>query len=351
MGSSSSHLRNRQHSDRARDVHRDDRSSSCDKVVSSTNEEAPPPPPGLWRPTVVQMKVFSVLNCWLKKKCALSDIGNDPECIQLLRDFLDDPVCTNTRGISAMISELKEVLKLIEKYWRRWNEQVKAIEGMKKEAASPVRVRGGGARGSNLLELELIDSRFGSGFALGQELNLPANRTAERPHDGDDQDYAQQWCTKCLLIQESLSLKEVHPSLHTTFSAKQIAEQMTLIEFDHYFRHLQPRELTNRSWSGQNKKVHSPNVVAMTELFQEVFFFFFRLSCMPSHTYVFIRNNTASTFCTGNVLFVSCFLSGRIITNQPLYYCRRLYGWPRKFSRSHFEQSKTVRMPYNSSLT
>ncbi len=191
--------------------------------VSSTDDDEAPPPGLLRRPTVVQMKVFSVLNCWLKKKCALSDIGNDPACIQLVRDFLDDPVCTSTRGISTMIRELKEVLKLIEKYWRRWNEQAKALEGMQKDppsspSPSPVRVRtGGGATGSsNRLQLELIDSRFsrfGSGFALGQELNLPANRTSERPHDGDDQDYAQQWCTKCLLIQESLSLGEVNLDL------------------------------------------------------------------------------------------------------------------------------------------
>ena len=83
----------------------------------------------------------------------------------------------------------------------------------------PVRVRG--ARGSNVLKLEVIDSRFGSGFALGQELNLPANRNNEQPHAGDDQDYAQQWCSKCLLIQESLSEGEVHPSLFS-FNAKKV---------------------------------------------------------------------------------------------------------------------------------
>ncbi|KAF4034528.1 RasGEF domain [Phytophthora infestans] len=50
-------------------------------------------------------------------------------------------------------------------------------------------------------------------------------------------------------------------------SAQELADQLTLMEADQYFSKLNPRELTNKAWTRENKHREAPHVMALIELF------------------------------------------------------------------------------------
>uniref|UniRef100_M4BGE5 Ras-GEF domain-containing protein n=1 Tax=Hyaloperonospora arabidopsidis (strain Emoy2) TaxID=559515 RepID=M4BGE5_HYAAE len=50
-------------------------------------------------------------------------------------------------------------------------------------------------------------------------------------------------------------------------SAQEIADQLTLMEADQYFSKLNPRELTSKAWTRENKHSEAPHVMALIELF------------------------------------------------------------------------------------
>ncbi|CAH0480396.1 unnamed protein product [Peronospora belbahrii] len=49
--------------------------------------------------------------------------------------------------------------------------------------------------------------------------------------------------------------------------AQEMADQLTLMEADQYFSKLDPRELTNKAWTRENKHRDAPHVMALIELF------------------------------------------------------------------------------------
>ncbi|KAF1772192.1 Ras guanine nucleotide exchange factor domain [Phytophthora cactorum] len=50
-------------------------------------------------------------------------------------------------------------------------------------------------------------------------------------------------------------------------TAQELADQLTLMEADQYFSKLNPRELTNKAWTRENKHREAPHVMALIELF------------------------------------------------------------------------------------
>ncbi|KAF4322569.1 hypothetical protein BBO99_00003874 [Phytophthora kernoviae] len=50
-------------------------------------------------------------------------------------------------------------------------------------------------------------------------------------------------------------------------SAQELADQLSLMEADQYFSKLNPRELTNKAWTRENKHREAPHVMALIELF------------------------------------------------------------------------------------
>lgn len=50
-------------------------------------------------------------------------------------------------------------------------------------------------------------------------------------------------------------------------TAQELADQLTLVEADHYFAKLSPRELTNKAWTRETKFKEAPHVMALIELF------------------------------------------------------------------------------------
>ncbi|OWZ19402.1 hypothetical protein PHMEG_0006360 [Phytophthora megakarya] len=50
-------------------------------------------------------------------------------------------------------------------------------------------------------------------------------------------------------------------------TAQELADQVTLMEADQYFSKLNPRELTNKAWTRENKHREAPHVMALIELF------------------------------------------------------------------------------------
>ncbi|KAG6578068.1 ras guanine nucleotide exchange factor [Phytophthora cinnamomi] len=48
---------------------------------------------------------------------------------------------------------------------------------------------------------------------------------------------------------------------------QELADQLTLMEADQYFSKLNPRELTNKAWTRENKHREAPHVMALIELF------------------------------------------------------------------------------------
>lgn len=53
----------------------------------------------------------------------------------------------------------------------------------------------------------------------------------------------------------------------TGLTAHELADQLTLIEAEQYFSKLNPRELTNKAWTRENKHREAPHVMALIELF------------------------------------------------------------------------------------
>lgn len=50
-------------------------------------------------------------------------------------------------------------------------------------------------------------------------------------------------------------------------SAGELANQLTLLEVEHYFTKVRRRELTNKAWTRKDKYIQAPNVMALIELF------------------------------------------------------------------------------------
>lgn len=53
----------------------------------------------------------------------------------------------------------------------------------------------------------------------------------------------------------------------TGISAQELADQLTLIEAESFFSKINPRELTNKAWTRENKHKEAPHVMALIELF------------------------------------------------------------------------------------
>ncbi|CEG46223.1 ras guanine nucleotide exchange factor [Plasmopara halstedii] len=56
----------------------------------------------------------------------------------------------------------------------------------------------------------------------------------------------------------------------TGLTAQELADQLTLIEAEQYFAKLNPRELTNKAWTRENKHRDAPHVMALIELFDAI---------------------------------------------------------------------------------
>ncbi|TYZ60382.1 hypothetical protein PybrP1_003651 [[Pythium] brassicae (nom. inval.)] len=53
----------------------------------------------------------------------------------------------------------------------------------------------------------------------------------------------------------------------SAITPQELADQLTLVEAEHYFAKVSPRELTNKAWTRENKFKEAPHVMALIELF------------------------------------------------------------------------------------
>lgn len=53
----------------------------------------------------------------------------------------------------------------------------------------------------------------------------------------------------------------------SAITAQELADQLTLVEAEHYFAKVSPRELTNKAWTRESKFKEAPHVMALIELF------------------------------------------------------------------------------------
>ena len=172
-----------------------------------------------------QLRVLSLLNLWLKRDYAATDLVHDVEANAFLRTFLIDLSDSLVPGVGKTAVNLLTRLRALEV-----------------EVAERERVEEANQRGSSSSHRR---DKSADAFLRIHASSLDIASSRERQGTLEREGTAR-------ILTTVLPKKFISHDLQS-FSACDLAQQLSLIDFAYLYKHIDPRALINKTWSKQGK--------------------------------------------------------------------------------------------------
>ena len=190
-----------------------------------------------------QLRVLSLLNLWLKRDYAATDLVHDVEANAFLTTFLVDLSDSLVPGVGKTAVNLLTRLRALE---------VEVAERRRAEEAEEANQRGS----SSSRRRDKSTDAFLRIHASSLDIASSRERQGTLEREGTAR------ILTTVLPKKFISSLEV-------YTACEIAEQLSLIDFAYLYKHINPRALINKTWSKQGKHGSDWAAGKMVDLFNQ----------------------------------------------------------------------------------
>jgi hypothetical protein len=169
----------------------------------------------------VRVKVINLIKRWFDESYGLHDLNEDPAAKELLSTFLLSPSCTSIHEIAGVVETIQNHILENHKWTRTHNRG--SFSSAESSTTTPEQL---------LVQKQVRDSA-----------------SAKPAHE---------------------KLQNMHIPLNLPHTIRETAVQLTLIEYNGFYKLIKPRELLGQAWTKKEiRESVSPNVVCMINLYNK----------------------------------------------------------------------------------